>query len=159
MELDPQREQPRLIGGEKVKIYVASSWRNQLQPAVVTTLRKEGHQVYDFRHPKEGDNGFHWSEIDPAWQKWTPTNFISALNHPIAHSGFQSDFSAMNWADACVLVLPCGRSAHLEAGWFVGRGKRLVILIDDPNFEPELMYKMAFAVCTTCEETLRYLRS
>ena len=46
----------------------------------------------------------------------------------------------MKWADACVLVLPCGRSAHLEAGWFVGAGKPLHILQLDRE-EPELMYR------------------
>lgn len=33
------------------KIYVASSWRNQHQPQVVSFLREQGHEVYDFRHP------------------------------------------------------------------------------------------------------------
>lgn len=34
-----------------MKIYVASSWRNLLQPAVVHVLRRCGHDVYDFKHP------------------------------------------------------------------------------------------------------------
>ena len=33
------------------RIYVASSWRNALQPGVVTKLRRDGHEVYDFREP------------------------------------------------------------------------------------------------------------
>jgi hypothetical protein len=50
----------------------------------------------------------------------------------------------MQWADGCVLVLPCGRSAHLKAGWFVGAGKPLWIMLDDASpIEPELMYKMS----------------
>jgi len=58
------------------------------------------------------------------------------------------------WADACVLVMPCGRSAHLEAGYFVGANKRLVILIDDG--EPELMYKLADKVYITVDEVCQY---
>ena len=57
---------------EMSKIYVASSWRNERQPILVEILRANGHEVYDFRNPKEGDNGFHWSEIDEDWQQWTP---------------------------------------------------------------------------------------
>jgi nucleoside 2-deoxyribosyltransferase len=49
---------------------------------------------------------------------------------------------ALNAADVTVLVLPCGRSAHLEAGYTAGQGKPVVILLDQ-TFEPELMYKMA----------------
>jgi hypothetical protein len=41
-----------------MRIYVASSWRNLYQPTVVTALRQEGYEVYDFRHPAPGDDGF-----------------------------------------------------------------------------------------------------
>ena len=62
------------------RIYVASSWRNKYQPEVVAALRKEGHEVYDFRNPKDNPGGFHWADVD-----------------------------AILWADTGVLVLPCGR--------------------------------------------------
>jgi hypothetical protein len=138
-----------------MKIYVASSWRNERQPEVVEQLRAAGHGVYDFRHPAPGNDGFHWSEIDPDWKGWTPEQFIEALDHPVAEAGFGHDWNAMRWADACVLVMPCGRSAHLEAGYFVGAHKRLVILLSDG--EPELMYSMAYAVCADMGEVLTSL--
>lgn len=40
-----------------------------------------------------------------------------------------------------MLVLPCGRSAHTEAGWMAGRGKKVVVYIPKME-EPELMYKL-----------------
>lgn len=125
-----------------MKIYVASSWRNDYQPDVVRGLRELDHEVYDFKNPAEGDNGFHWSEVDQGWQSWDAERYIAALRHPIAESGFKSDWQAMLWADACVLVLPCGRSAHIEAGYFVGAKKPLLILLGG-EVVPELMYKMA----------------
>lgn len=133
-----------------MKIYVASSWRNNKQPSVCAVLRNCGHEVYDFRNPEDEDNGFHWSDIDPAWQNWTPEQYRNNLFHPIAKNGYQKDFKAMVWADACVLVMPCGRSAHLEAGYFVGAGKILIILIDDS--EPELMYKLADNICISIDD-------
>ena len=139
-----------------MKIYVASSWRNQYQPDVVRRLRAAGYDVYDFRNPREGDTGFHWSEIDPDWQSWTPDKYVVAMQHPIAVAGFKSDFDAMKWADACVLVLPSGRSAHLEAGWFCGQGKPCMVYIPEP-IEPELMYKLASRICTSMDEVLRLL--
>lgn len=134
-----------------MKLYVASSWRNEAQPWIVQLLREVGHEVYDFRHPPAGDHlGFNWSEVDPDWQSWSPVAYRQALDHPIAVAGFESDFGAMHWADACVLVLPCNRSAHLEAGWFVGAGRPLFILLAPEEFRPnaghsvaELMYRMA----------------
>lgn len=40
------------------KIYVASSWRNSFQLDVVSFLRNEGHEVYDFKNPPHGNGGF-----------------------------------------------------------------------------------------------------
>ena len=103
-----------------MRVYVASSWRNEAQPNVVEKLRAANHEVYDFRAPAEGNHAFHWSEIDPEWQSWDPGEFRSALTHPLAVRGFGFDMAAMEWSEAVVLVLPCGRSAHLELGWALG---------------------------------------
>jgi hypothetical protein len=137
------------------KIYVASSWRNLLQPAVVASLRSLGNEVYDFRNPKLGDDGFRWSEIDGGWQSWSPEQYRTALRHPIAERGFRNDWEAMLWADTGLMVMPCGRSAHLEAGYFVGAGKPLYILQCDVA-EPELMYKMATGIMTRYDELMGY---
>src|SRR5688500_1336937 len=107
-----------------MNIYVASSWRNNYQQDVVRALRELDHDVYDFKQPP-GADGFHWSEIDGGWKSWDSPRYIQALSHPIAERGFKSDWEAMQAADACLLVLPCGRSAHIEAGYFVGAKKPL----------------------------------
>lgn len=120
---------------------------------ILQHLRDAGHDVYDFRNPVPGENGFSWSEIEPDWLQWNAKAFTKALEHPIAEHGFQRDWQAMLNADAGVLLLPCGRSAHLEAGYFVGAGKLLFILLIGEN-EPELMYKMATAICHDTEELL-----
>ena len=122
------------------KIYIASSWRNDYYDSVVKELREFGHEVYDFRNPP-GKTGFSWSEIDPNWMKWTTQQYKEALGHPIAKAGFESDYAGMKWADVCVMVLPCGRSANTESGWMKGTGKRVYVYQPIPQ-EPELMYKL-----------------
>lgn len=138
------------------RLYVASSWRNERQPEIVVVLRGAGHEVYDFRSPHLGPGkrgvGFHWSEIDADWEAWSPEEFRDALRHPVAVDGFSSDREGMDWADACVLVLPCGRSAHTEAGWMGGSGKPVIALLSDG--EPELMYGLFDHLCTTLPELL-----
>ena len=125
-----------------MKIYVASSWRNEaLQQMMVKLLRLDGHEVYDFRNPEPGNDGFAWSEIDREWLKWSPEQFRKALDHPVAAAGFKLDMDALKACDACVLVLPCGRSAHLELGYAVGAGKKTIVLAVSDT-EPELMYLM-----------------
>lgn len=142
-----------------MKIYVASSWRNMLQQECVSRLRAEAHEVYDFRNPFPGDTGFHWSEIDQEWKSWDASAFRASLDHPIARRGFANDWEAMKWAQAGVLLLPCGRSAHLEAGYFVGAGKPLwIVLSDKDQIEPELMYRMGTGVVIGITELCRAIR-
>lgn len=133
----------------KRKIYVASSWRNEHQEAIVKELRILGYEVYDFKHPGKGQ-GFQWSKIDPNWENWSMEDYREKLSHKRAQFGFNRDFDAMKAADICVLVLPCGRSAHLEAGWMKGAGKKVIAFIPPgERIEPELMYGLldGIALC------------
>lgn len=127
------------------KIYVASSWRNQYYKEVISSLREYGHDVYDFRNPPYGGSGFHWTDVDKNALIWTFEEYAEGLHHPLAERQFEADLKAMEQADVCVLVLPCGRSAHTEAGWMAGAGKRVIVYIPEMQ-EPELMYKLFDAV-------------
>jgi hypothetical protein len=111
-----------------VKIYVASSWRNVWQQGVVRFLRELGHDVYDFKNPVPDNHGFHWSDIDPDWQNWNPSKYRTALENSIAEDGYKTDMDALLSCEACVLVQPCGTSAHLELGWACGAGKKTAVL-------------------------------
>lgn len=135
-----------------MKIYVASSWRNMLQPSIVRVLRGLGHDVYDFRHPKPGDDGFRWSEVGgPAGYKHgdriSPDVYRRMLAHPRAVDGYESDISHVRDCDAVVYVLPCGRSASFEFGYAMGQGKDgYVVAFDDT--EPELMFREATIIAS-----------
>jgi len=113
--------------------------------------------VYDFRHPAPGNDGFHWSEIDSKWKDWTPRQFRKALDHQMAADGFNHDRCALEESDATVLVLPCGRSAHLELGYACGSDQATYVLMTEPQ-EPELMYKLCDGVVTSVDELASRLR-
>jgi hypothetical protein len=140
-------------------VYVASSWRCVRQPGVVTFLRAHGIDCYDFTSPEES-LGFTWTETglvrDSDGRAWAD-DIQKSLVHPRAEEGFASDFNAMQKADACVLVLPCNRSAHLELGWFVGQGKPTAIFLESVN-EPELMYKMVDLITDDIHQIVDWLR-
>lgn len=140
------------------RIYVASSWRNPYQPNIVDRLRMAGHEVYDFRNPPNGVPGFAWSAAGmPDRESLSAETYREVLTtSPICALGFLNDLRGMQWADVCVLVLPCGRSAHLEAGWFCGAGKRCIILTQDGE-EPELMALLATDICVSIDEVLNAL--
>jgi nucleoside 2-deoxyribosyltransferase len=138
-----------------LNVYVASSWRNPIFDSVVVAIREAGHTVYNFKEPIPGKNGFHWSEIDPNWKDWSLDQIRVALGHQIALDGFEADINALWDCDACVLVMPCGRSAHLEMGWACGAGKKTILLMGEG--EPELMVNMVDYLCVDIEEVLEAL--
>ena len=139
------------------KIYVASSWRNQYYTEVVDRLRDAGHEVYDFRNPPQGTGGFHWSDVDPNYMDWNVDQYRDGMKSPRAQQQFSNDIQALEWADTCVLILPCGRSAHTEAGWLAGKGKRTIVYIPKMQ-EAELMYKLFDFVSGDLDEIIAYLK-
>ena len=125
-----------------MKIYVASSWRNEYYPAVVAGLKERGHELYDFRD----SGGFHWSHISPFWEGWNPLDYKHALSSYPAVAAYDRDYRAMEWADVFVGVMPFGRSASMEMGWAAGQGKKTILYLPE-KIEPELMVKMFNYVC------------
>ena len=141
----------------KARIYLATSWRNEHQPRILALLREAGHEVYDFHNPQvvrwmppphrhclggAVSSGFSWDEVDPDWRAWTPEGYVNGLQHPRAQEGFRRDFDAMRWCDICVVLMPCGPSAALEAGWCRGNGRGLIVHVAGMR-EPDLMYLVA----------------
>lgn len=138
-----------------MKIYLASSWRNKYHGVFLALLKNNGYDVYDF---KEDGFSFHWSQIDEDYKNWNGQQFVSALYKDLAISGFDRDFDMLNKCDVCVMLLPCGKSAHIEAGYAVGSGKKLIIVNPyNEKIEPELMYKMAHRIVFSQNQLLNAL--
>ena len=118
------------------------------------TWRHRGGWAYSGGHaaapaPRIGKKGSDWE---------TATEYLRMVNHPRAVEGFESDLAAMSRATHIVMVLPCGKSAHLELGWGAGAGKRTAVLLEDP-VEPELMYRCADLLSTSLDEILQWVAS
>lgn len=130
-----------------MKVYLASSWRNPHYYQVLQAIRDTGHEVYDFR-----DGGFRWDEIKSGFTELPNKDWINTMiGSKQANEHFQKDFAALDACDLCVLLLPCGRSAHLEAGYAIGRGKHVHIMFGPEKIEPELMYLMADYIYLTTD--------
>lgn len=133
-----------------MKLYIASSWRNGYYTDVLNGLRQAGYDVYDFRNPPIG-NRFKWSYVSEDYIQWSPQVYKEQLRgNPLAQQQLKNDIEAMESCDACVLVLPCGRSAHTESGWFAGKGKKVIAYLPE-KVEPELMYGLFTDICCTLE--------
>ena len=63
----------------------------------------------------------------------------------------------LSQADVVVLILPCGKSAHMEAGWIKGVEGRLIIYGDMLKGEFDAMYGMADLVTNNFGEVAHKL--
>ena len=117
---------------------------------LVEELRNRGHLVYDFRHPSGRDDRNVWESVSDRlgfgveYQTGTlsPAEFFKMLVDKQSIIRFEEHFEAMQDADTCILLLPCGRSSHCEAGYMKGLGKRVLVYDTNKEAQPELMYRM-----------------
>ena len=132
------------------KIYIASSWKNtQSVRNLACSLREQGHIVFDFT-----DMGYRPPGLDKfvfdakEWAEHSGKNaneveYKDFLTWEPTQRAFKSDKAGIDWADVVILLIPSGRSSHLEAGYTVGAGKELYIFGDLPIGEFDAMYGFA----------------
>lgn len=136
-------------------IYLIGSLRHERVEEVARQLRSElDVEVFDCWRAAGPD-------ADDAWRRYSMArgqDFASALQDYPARHVFLYDKEHIDRADAVVLVLPAGRSGHLELGYALGQGKPGFVLLDDPNPERwDVMYRFADAVTHDVGELLRWL--
>lgn len=138
-----------------MKIYLASSWKNERNVKIwAYTLREKGHEVDAFCDESSGRFVFHFSEIGDASQ----LNAVNFLADERSQKAFAEDKKWIDWADAVLLILPAGKSSHLEAGYAVGCGKKLIIWNDEfPKGEFDVMYGFADLITDSIDEVLGFL--
>ncbi|UUZ97868.1 hypothetical protein LJK87_49950 [Paenibacillus sp. P25] len=51
-------------------------------------------------------------------------NAKTVLEEPVVQRAFKEDKKWLDWADTVLLILPAGKSAHLEAGYSCGRRQK-----------------------------------
>lgn len=135
------------------RIYVVGSLRNPEIPEVGNTLRAAGHEAFDDWYGAGPNADDHWRE----YEEERGRAYREALKAPAAEAIFNLDMKWLEWADTAVLVLPAGRSAHMEAGWMVGKGRELHILMPEEHGRWDVMYRMAKGIHASVRDLLTAL--
>jgi hypothetical protein len=126
------------------RIYLASSWRNlELALGLAALIKAWGHEVVCFGEARADGYRFHWRQVEPNRARLTSPRLLAS---PLAQRAVKHGRVRLDGADTCLLLLPCNRGAHLEAGYAKGQGKRLIIVGRFPAGEFELMYGLADAL-------------
>lgn len=127
-----------------MKIYLASSWKNQNAVLNLAGIfEKEGFEVDAFCRATDNRYSFHWSELVGTEDDLKNYDAIDMLTDPRTQRAFKEDKKWLDWSDCVILVLPCGRSSHMEAGYAKGQGKLLYIYGHMPKGEFDVMYGFA----------------
>lgn len=131
-----------------MKIYLASSWKMKDTVMVLANiLRNDGHNVDSFCDDTAVRISFNWSELTEIMKKEgvdiSQLDAIEMMKHWRVKEAFEEDKKWIDWADALIMLMPCGRSSHLEAGYAAGRGKKVYIIGGFEKGEFDTMYGFA----------------
>lgn len=111
-------------------IYLIGSLRNPKIPHFANRLRKLGFEVFDDWYSPGPNADDFWR----AHEKVRGRTFKEALSGYAAKHVFEFDKFHLDRCDIAVMLMPAGKSGHLELGYAIGQGKPGYILFDK---EPE----------------------
>jgi hypothetical protein len=136
-------------------VYLIGSLRNEAVPEFGQELRKIGLDVFDdwYGAGKIADDS--WQ----AYENLRGRNFADALAGYAAQHVFHFDKIHLDRCDAAILLLPAGKSGHLELGYIIGSGKPGFILMDKEPERYDVMYNFATGVYFSRKELLDKLAS
>lgn len=134
-------------------IYVIGSLRNDNIPKVSAKIRELGIEVFDDWYGAGPEADDHWKALEVS----KGHDYKQALAGRAAQNVYHFDKANLDRTDAAVLILPAGRSGHLELGYTIGRGKPGYILIDDPE-RWDVMYNFATKVFLSEKEMLDHFK-
>lgn len=136
-------------------LYLIGSLRNDRVPSLASNLRLLGVDVFDDWYAAG-------PEADDYWKKYEQDrgrSYQEALEGYAAGHVFHFDEFHLNRCDAALLVLPAGKSGHLELGYVAGLRKPTYILLDEQDIRWDVMYKFASKVFVNEGEMLEYFDS
>lgn len=137
-------------------IYLIGSLRNEHVPKLAEVIRRgcPGLEVFDDWYSPGPRADDHWKEYEQARGR----TYQQALGGWAARHVFDFDKHHLDRCSGAVLVLPAGKSCHLEFGYSMGSGKSGFVLMDDPD-RWDVMYQFATGVAFSEEELIGMLRA
>lgn len=137
-------------------IYLIGSLKNSEIPKIAERLRDEtGQEVFDswYSPGPEADDflrdhlRFRGLTYPEAMEEWAVTHI------------FEFDKFHIDRADTVVMVMPAGKSGHLELGYAIGRGKKGYILFDKEPERFDVMHRFANKVFLKIDDLIGELNS
>lgn len=135
-----------------MKIYLIGSLRNLMIPEIAVKIRAAGFDVFDDWYAPGPEADDYWKNYEEVRGR----NYLDALEGHAAKHIFEFDKKHLDEADCSVLILPCGKSGHLELGYMIGKGKPGYILLDNPE-RWDVMYQFANGIYADLDTLIKEL--
>ena len=121
-------------------VYLIGALKNPRVPAVANELRHRlGLDVFDDWWAASEDADDWWM----GYENGRGHKYAEAFGGHHADTVFASDKKHLDRCDAAVLLMPAGKSGHLELGYMAGCGKPTFILFDQEPERFDIMYRFA----------------
>lgn len=134
--------------------YVIGSLRNPDVVEFANALQAEGYEAFaDWKSP-----GPDADDYLRDYAKARSLNYKQTLQTYAAKHIYEFDKFHLDRTDAAVLLMPGGRSAHLELGYTIGKGKPGFIVFDSVPERIDVMYQFATDIFFSKEEFFKYLK-
>ncbi len=133
----------------KYDYFIASRFRNKHTVLELThLLREKGKTVYcfvdDYDDHQTAEEYMQQFESTPDWR-----------NAPSVREMFEKDMTALRNSETLILLLPAGKSAHIESGAAYGMGKKCIIIGEQK--EAESLYLIFNEFFSSIEEFIKKL--
>jgi len=129
-------------------IYLMGALKNENVPLIGNKLREMGFDVFDDWYSPGPQADDYWRD----YEKIKGVSYKGALNGWAAKHIFEFDKAHLDRCDIGVLVMPAGKSCHLELGYMIGQGKKCYVLFDEEPERWDIMYQFANDVFFSFEE-------
>ena len=144
---------PRSLTNENLVIYLIGALKNREIPVIGKLLREDGFEVFDDWHEAGPDADSYWQ----AGEIYRGRSYREALQGHHANCVFEFDRYHLDRSDMGILVLPAGKSGHLELGYLRGQGKPTFVLFDKEPERYDVMYKFCNEIFFNLTEMRSYL--
>lgn len=142
----------------KYQYYIASRWRNKDTVMELTEkLRTKDKTVFCFMDPDTTDYALYKKEREHSPEEWM--QHVEALpdwqNNKDLKEILKIDHDALRESENLILLLPAGKSAHLDAGMAHGLGKKCILIGEQK--EAEIAYMIFSEFYDSIDEFVKSL--
>lgn len=141
-----------LSSQQKYDFFVSGKWRNKSNVLKLTrNIREKGYKVYCFLETEDNSQRIS-NNPEEEMKKFENLDW---RNDPYVKTVFENDMKGETNSSTFVMLLPAGKSCHIEAGVAYGMNKKCILIGEQK--EAESLYLIFDEVYPTEKEFLQTL--